>query len=172
MNNLHNETGDNTPGTIKVIGIGQGMRGDDGVGLVAVRRWNESCQGNINRPYVQVELAESPGIDLLDLLEGARIAILVDAMRSGASPGTVRMLTESQLDAFRGDFASAHGWGIAETLSLGRDLMPFAMPESLVLIGIEADHLDVGAGLSPSVETALPEVGRLIELQVTSLIGV
>jgi hydrogenase maturation protease len=172
MNNLYNEAGDNTSATIKVIGIGQSMRGDDGVGLAAVRWWNESCQGNINRPSVKVELAESPGIDLLDLLEGARIAVVVDAMRSGASPGTVRVLTENQLDAFTGDFASAHGWGIAETLSLGRELMPFAMPKTLVLIGIEADHLEVGASLSPSVETALPEVGRLIELQVTSLISV
>jgi hydrogenase maturation protease len=172
MNNLHNEAGDNSSGIIKIIGIGQSMRGDDGVGLAAVRRWNENCQLNVNRPYVRVELAESPGIDLLDLLEGARIAVLVDAMRSGAHPGTVRVLTENELDAFTGDFSSAHGWGVAETLSLGRDLMPFAMPQTLVLIGIEADHLEVGAGLSPSVETALSEVGRLIELQVTSLIGV
>jgi Ni,Fe-hydrogenase maturation factor len=52
---------------------------------------------------------------------------------------------------------------VAETLSLGRKLMPSALPGKLILIGIEAGQLNMGEKLSPAVESALPEVAHLIE---------
>jgi hydrogenase maturation protease len=152
-----------SPGIIKVIGIGQSMRGDDAVGLDAVRLWLETCQSVHGHLNVQVELAELPGITLLDLLRGSDCAIVVDAVHSGSKPGTVHVLTEDQLESFSGGSGSAHGWGIAETLSLGRQLSPSEMPEKLVLVGIEAGQLDIGGTLSPEVRSSLPKVTRLIE---------
>ncbi|HSB64948.1 MAG TPA: hydrogenase maturation protease [Anaerolineales bacterium] len=151
------------PGIIKVIGMGQSLRGDDAAGLEAVRQWLETCQSTHGHPNVQVELAELPGISLLDLLEGSSSAILVDAVHSGTIPGTIHVLTEDQLASFSEGSASAHGWGVAETLSLGRQLTPSSMPENLVLIGIEAGQLALGGALSPEVKSSLPKVTRLIE---------
>jgi len=154
---------DKTPGTIKVIGIGQSLRGDDAAGLEAVRLWQERYQANIDRTNLQVELAELPGIGLLNLLEGTSIIILVDAVHSNAKAGTIHVLSEDQLEAFSDGAGSAHGWGVAETLSLGHKLMPASMPEKLWLIGIEAGHLLLGEALSPEVESVLPEAADLIE---------
>jgi hydrogenase maturation protease len=75
----------------------------------------------------------------------------------------VHVIAENQLESFKDGSGSAHGWGVAETLSLARTLMPSALPCKLVLIGIEAGQLDLGEKLSPEVELALPEVSRLIE---------
>jgi hydrogenase maturation protease len=152
-------------GTIKIIGIGQSLRGDDAAGLAAVRLWQETYQ--VMRPNVHVEFAELPGIGLLSLLEGASVAILVDAVHSGSRAGIVHVLTENQLETFTDGAGSAHGWGVAETLSLGRKLMPSALPEQLILIGIEAGQLDLGEALSLEVESALPEAARLIEHYVS-----
>jgi hydrogenase maturation protease len=149
--------------TIKVIGIGQSLRGDDGAGLAAVRLWNEIYPHQRDRQNIHVELAELPGVSLLGLLEGATLAILVDAVSSGALPGTVHQLAEDQLDTFGDSSASAHGWGVAETLLLGRNLFPSQMPRKLILIGIEAGQLSLGEQLSPAVEASIPEVARLIE---------
>lgn len=154
-------------GTIKIIGIGQSLRGDDAAGLEAVRLWQERYQADIERPNLQVELAESPGIGLLSLLEGTKTVILVDAVHSNAESGTIHLLSEDQLESFSNGSGSAHGLGVAETLSLGRKLMPSAMPEELLLIGIEAGDLSLGESLSPDVEMALPEVVHRIEQLVS-----
>jgi hydrogenase maturation protease len=171
MNHLQDGAWGNTPGTIKVIGIGQSLRGDDAAGIVAVRLWNETYQQEVNRPLVQVELAELPGIGLLDLLEGTRGAILVDAVSSEAAPGTIHVLNEDQLEAFSMGAASAHGWGVAETLALGRKLNVHTLPEILTLVGIEAGQLKVGGDLSEAVRSAMPKVAYTIEQQVSSLLG-
>lgn len=168
MNNPTDGTRDELSGTIKIIGIGQSLRGDDAAGLAAVKLWRETYQETGARPNVQVELAELPGIELLSLLEGARIAILVDAVHSDARVGTVRVITENQLETFKDGSGSAHGWGVAETLSLGRKLMPSAFPGKLILIGIEAGQLNLGEALSQEVEAALPEVARLIEQYISA----
>jgi hydrogenase maturation protease len=150
-------------GIIKIIGIGQSLRGDDAAGLAAVNLWYETYQSKVNRPKVLMELAELPGIGLLSLLEGVRVAILVDAVHSNANAGRIHILTENQLESFTEGSGSAHGWGVAETLSLERKLMPSALPGKLILIGIEAGQLNMGEKLSPAVESALPEVAHLIE---------
>ncbi len=149
--------------TIKVIGVGQSLRGDDAAGIEAVRFWQATYLDKREYPEVQIELAELPGIDLLNILEGAEVAILVDSIHCSHDPGSIRVLSESDLDAFTAGSASAHGWGVAETLSVGRQLTPNTMPKKLILIGIEAWQLDLGKSLSPGVRAALPEAARLID---------
>ncbi len=151
-----------SPGIIKLIGIGQSLRGDDGAGLAAVRLWQITYPDKILPFYLQVELAELPGIGLLSLLEGASFAILLDAVSSGATPGTIYLLDESHLETFSQSAGTAHGWGVAETLALGRQLMPNSLPRQIKIIGIEAGQLNPGEGLSPAVEAAIPEVCKLI----------
>jgi hydrogenase maturation protease len=168
MNQLPDGARVKTPGTIKIIGIGQSLRGDDAAGLAAVRLWQEKYQDNIERTYLHVELAELPGIGLLNLLEGTTTAILVDAVHSNAIAGTIHVLSEKQLEAFSDGTGSAHGWGVSETLALGHQLIPSSMPGKLMLIGIEAGNLLLGESLSSQVELALPEVAQLIEQLVTN----
>jgi len=163
MINASDGARDGPSGTIKIIGIGQSLRGDDAAGLAAVHLWKQIYQAGNMHADVQVELTELPGLGLLSLLEGSRVAILVDAMHSNSKAGTVRVLTESQLEAFTTGAGSAHGWGVAETLLLGRKLMSSSLPGTLILIGIEAGQLNLGETLSPQVKSVLPDVARLIE---------
>ncbi len=149
-------------GMICVIGIGQSLRGDDEAGLAAVRLWDETYRKPARHSNLRVELAESPGVGLLDLLEGADAAVLVDAVQSGAKPGTLHKLSESDLAAFLDGAGSAHGWGVAETLALGRQLGLEALPLKIVIIGIEVGQIGMGGGLSPRVAAALPLAARLI----------
>ena len=163
MKNSSDGAREELSGTIKVIGIGQSLRGDDAAGPAAVQLWRQRYPATAERPDVQVELAELPGIGLLNLLEGSSVVILVDAIRSDAQPGTIHLLTENQLETFQPGAGSAHGWGVAETLSLGQKLRLTSLPRKLILIGIEAGQLNMGETLSPEVEAALPEVARQIE---------
>jgi hydrogenase maturation protease len=168
MSSSSDGAGESPVSAIKLIGIGQSLRGDDAAGLSAVRLWVEKYHLEALPPGVQVEMAELPGIGLLNLLEGARFVILVDAIRSGARPGTIHQLIDDQLQSLSGGSGSAHGWGVAETLSLVRQLAPGNLPAKLVVIGIEAGQLDLGEALSTAVVESLPEVARLIEEYVSA----
>ena len=169
MNNPLDGARSGNTGTIKIIGIGQSLRGDDGAGLAAVKLWQAAYPSTSGRPDVQVELCELPGIRLLSLLEGARAAILVDAVHGQAEAGTIHVFTEDQLEAFAQGSGSAHGWGVAETLSLGRKLLPSTLPKQLILVGIEAGQLNLGETLSVEVESALPRTASLIEQTIISM---
>ena len=148
---------------ILVLGIGQSLRGDDGAGLAAVQYWQASYPEAVASGKVRVELAELPGLSLLDLLADCQAALIVDALRSGAAPGTLHLLEESQLAAFLPESGSAHAWGIAETLELGRLLQPESLPHRLLLLGIEAGPLELGTSLSLQVTEALPAAAHKIQ---------
>ncbi len=149
---------------ILVVGIGQSMRGDDGAGLEAVRLWQETYPRTAGQ--VQVVLSEVPGLGLIDLLDGMEAAILVDAVHGEAAAGTLHRISPDKLESFTSGAASAHGWGVAETLHLGRMLYPELGNYRITLIGIEAGTLEVGAGLSGEVQRALPEAVKMIEKEV------
>lgn len=151
---------------IIVVGTGQSLRGDDAAGLEAVRQWQATFPQTVGRPEVRVETVELIGLGLLDLLVEAEAAILVDAVHSSAPPGTLHRLGPHEVSAFRPDSQSAHGWGVAETLQLGRSLDPALNDCRITLIGITAGQVEMGAALSPEVRAALAAAARLIEDEV------
>ena len=153
---------------IAVIGIGQSLRGDDAAGLAAVRMWREKFPETASRPEVRVEASELPGLTLIDLIADADVAILVDAVQSNAAPGTIHHIGEKDLSAFTPDSKSAHGWGVAETLTLSRQLNQ-KLP-AIRIIGIEAAQMVMGVGMSEAVEEAIPLACEAIEQEIKSLL--
>ncbi len=151
-----------------VLGLGQSLRGDDAAGLEAVRQWQAAYPQTARQ--VNVLLAELPGLGLLDLLDGMDSAILVDAVHGEAAPGTLHRIAPEKLESFTPGSASAHGWGVAETLHLGRMLYPELGHYRITLIGIEAGSMGMGEGLSGEVQRALPEAVKLIEKEVQDML--
>jgi hydrogenase maturation protease len=111
-----------------VIGIGTG-RGDDAAGLAAA----EALAVRKLPPGVSVHRCERPVPDLLDALEGAEAAILVDAARTGATPGSVMRLARG--DLARALCASSHALGVADALRLA-ELLGRA-PSRIEVVAIE-----------------------------------
>lgn len=151
------------PAELIIVGLGQGLRNDDGAGLAAVRAWQAAYPLNANAPGVRVELAELPGVALIEMIAGARAVILVDAVQSGAPAGKIHILSEGELASFSTGSGSAHGLGVAETLALGRKLYPQEIPSHIVLIGIEGASFEPGQTLSPEVQAALSPAARAIQ---------
>jgi hydrogenase maturation protease len=129
-----------------VIGVGNEWRRDDAAGLIVARRLRERCPR-----AVRVIEHEGEPLDLIEHWSGAAAAILIDAVRTGAEPGTIHRLDalaeRLPAELFRG---STHTLGIAEAVELGRALG--RLPGRLLVVGIEAKRVDAGAGLSPEVE--------------------
>lgn len=136
-----------------VLGIGNPDRRDDGVGLRAVEKLRPLLAGK-----AACHAAWGEPTDLVSRLEGYRRAYLIDAVvGSGAPPGTLL-----QWDLNRGELpgqvglGSSHALGLETAVELARVLG--VLPEVTVVFGVEVRDTDFGRGLSPEVESALPEL--------------
>lgn len=144
---------------VLVFGLGQPDRGDDAVGPRVVEQVAEQVAEPVGaragRPGVIRTGTGTEPLTLLDLLAPGDALVLVDAVRTGAGPGTVllRDLVTDPLPA-TGAPASGHLIGLDQVLALARSLDRLTGP--VVLVGVEAAGFDHGAGLSPAVAAALP----------------
>jgi hydrogenase maturation protease len=132
---------------VTVIGFGNEWRGDDGVGLEVARRLGGRVLGG-------------EPIALVDLLDGEDEVVLVDAVYSGAEPGTVFRLEAGAepLPSQLFGASSTHALGLAEAVELARSLG--RLPQRVVVYGIEGADFGFGKGLSAPVAAA---AGRLVE---------
>ena len=156
-----------------IIGIGQELRGDDAVGISVVRRWAAEFRRKLVSPQIELDLLPLPGLSLLDQMAGFDTAILVDAVLGGpgVTPGTLFNLSPDDLADFQRGTGSAHGWGVAESLRLGRTLKQEGLPDKIIILGIGGKQVEIGAEISPEVAEAIPAaVKRLDELVDENLV--
>jgi hydrogenase maturation protease len=131
-----------------VIGVGNAYRGDDAVGLLVARRL---C----DRGLEAIEEEGEP-VALIDTFADRDTVVLVDAVRSGSTPGTVHRVDVSDRSlptALLGS-TSTHAIGLGEAIELARALG--RLPRRIVVFGVEGARFDVGAALSPDVAAAVP----------------
>lgn len=140
---------------IVIIGVGNDSRRDDGAGLLFVRRLRKQMQHSDD-----VLLLESDGdpATLLDAWTGAGLAIVVDASRSGAAPGTLVELDASTVSIGLGLRHSSHTMGVAEAARLGAVLG--RMPDRIRIFAIEGEEFGFGEGVGSAVDET---VTRLVE---------
>ncbi|MBN1440577.1 MAG: hydrogenase maturation protease [Anaerolineales bacterium] len=155
---------------VVLIGIGQYLRGDDGAGPEAVRRWSAEFPAAAQDPRLQILLLETPGLGLLPDLESADAAVLVDAVAAGLPPGSVRVFDPIPEAGLTPAEKTAHGFGVAEAVSVARRT-GLQLPPRLVLIGIEGEKYELGTGLSHSVSTSLSWAVRTIQSTILELLS-
>jgi hydrogenase maturation protease len=148
-----------------VIGVGNSFRRDDGVGE-AVAEHVRDALAPVGE-WVQVMARDGEPARLIDAWDGAGLAIVVDAMRSGGRVGAVHRV---EVDPLEGPppaellesaaQASTHGAGVGEAVALGRALG--RLPRRLVVFAVEGEDFGDGPGLSTRVEAAVAEVAALV----------
>jgi hydrogenase maturation protease len=147
---------------IVVVGLGNPLLTDDGVGVHAARLLSRRLADG----PVDVIQSSWGGMRFIDLLAGYDRAIIVDAIewRRGP-PGTVYRLTADEaIPTLRA--VSYHDMSLGAALSLGRAL-DIPLPEETVFFAVEAvETRTFGESLTPAVEAALPEVVRCVEAQL------
>jgi len=141
---------------VVVIGVGNPSRRDDGVGWVVA-----AAAGRRLGEAVDIRLCDGDPARLLDAWTDVELAVVVDAMRSGARPGAIRVLAAdsvTELPPSPGPVGS-HSLGVGQAVELGRALG--RLPGRLVVIGLESRDHGFGDGLSAPVAAA---VGAAVDL--------
>ena len=146
-----------------IIGVGNPYRGDDAAGLQAVRLLRDM---GIDASNLQEHSGE--GASLMETWEGAKAVILIDAVNSGSSPGTIHRLEPYNNPLPAQMFqSSTHAFSLPQAIEMARALEE--LPPRLIVFGIEGQDFQAGAELSSEVRKALPELTRRVLEEAMSL---
>lgn len=144
-----------------VIGIGNEYRGDDGVGRVLARRMVA-----LDLPNVEIRESSGESFSLMELWAETQKVILVDAIQSGATPGTVQRF-DAGSQPLPTEFVqqcSTHALSLPEAVELARSLGQ--LPPEVVIFGIEGLSFEHGNNLTPTVAKAADEAFELIRKEL------
>jgi hydrogenase maturation protease len=153
--------------TTLVVGLGNPLRGDDGVGPLVAEAFARSLP-----PGADVEVDEVPegGLSLMERLVGYDEAILVDAVRSGQHPvGSVLRL---EVDDFPTQHAaSSHDLSLAAALSLAGSL-GLRVPTRPPIVAVEVEQvMEFSADCTPEVRAALPTAVAALHVEWRRLLA-
>jgi hydrogenase maturation protease len=146
---------------IIILGVGNILLSDEGVGVWAVHLLNREYQ---LPSMVEVIDGGTSAMEMLDDLANADHLIIVDAVRSGRAPATIVRIADEDVPMFFKTKLSPHQIGLSDvlaTLSLIGE-----RPRGITVIGVEPVSLDTAMALTPQIEALLP---KLVEQLVSEL---
>jgi hydrogenase maturation protease len=140
--------------SITVLGVGNLLRTDEGVGVHGVRALSDRHREDM--PEVEFLDGGTLGLNLLPYIEDATALLLLDAVDCGSPPGTVIELKGDSIPRFSGIKLSEHQVTLQEVLGLAQ--IRGRLPERMMLIGMQPADLSTGDSLSPVATGALLEM--------------
>jgi hydrogenase maturation protease len=145
---------------VVIIGVGNPWRRDDGAGWIAA-----DLAGARLGPVAAVIHSDGEPARLLDDWADADLAVVVDAVHTGAAPGWVHRLEAGHVIAERSSpFTGSHALGLIDAMRLGAAVG--SLPRRLLIFGIEITDTSAGRGLSAGVARAVQTVALSIEREV------
>lgn len=145
---------------ILVIGVGNLYRGDDAVGRIVAQGLKGEATDCVN-----IIEKGGDGASLMECWESADAVILIDAVHSGALPGTIhRFDAHAQPISASYFHYSSHAFGVAEAVELSRVLNQ--LPPRFIIYGIEGKCFEPGDVLTEEVAKAVQDVLEQIQKDI------
>ncbi len=136
-----------------ILGLGNPLQGDDGVGCRVI----EALERQTLPEEFEILDGGTPGVGLVNLLEGRQQVIIIDAAEMGEPPGTVRQFSPEALTLTGSvERFSLHRSGVADALALAHTL-GMKLPR-IVFYGVQPLRVGWGEELSAAVQAAVPRV--------------
>lgn len=158
---LSGRKADNLEKKITLIGLGNLLMQDEGVGIHAVRALEERWE---LPPALEVVDGGTMGLDLLPYIEGRDRVLFVDAVNFGQEPGYIGVLENREIPAWFPAKGSLHHLGLMDVLAAAELLD--TSPREICLIGIQPLSLEMGLDLSGLLQE---KMGLLLERIIAKL---
>ena len=138
-------------GTV-VIGLGNPIMADDGVGIAALERLRAA-----GAP-AGVELVDGGtwGMNLLPVIETAGKLVLMDAIDAGGEPGTLHVLERARIPRYLATKISPHQVDLCDVLALAE--LRGTLPEDTVAIGLQPARVEMSCELSEAVRVRVDDL--------------
>jgi hydrogenase maturation protease len=149
------------PVNTRIIGLGNSILSDDGVGIYAARELGRRLS-ETGRADVDIVESEVAGFTLMELMAGWKQIILLDSIQfEGLEAGTVLRIDPGDLHTSL-RIRSVHDIDLPTALELGRR-MGLDMPAKLTIFGIQAeDSLTLGESLTEAATRGLHQAVDLV----------
>jgi hydrogenase maturation protease len=147
-----------------VLGLGNVICRDDGVGVAAVLRLLELYRPS---PGVRVLDGGTLGLALLPTLEAADTVLIVDAIRSEGPPGSLVRLEGDEVAHAAQNRLSVHQVGVSDLIGAAR--WQGSLPGRLILLGLVPESMELGLERTPAVEAALPDLVDAVRAECAAL---
>ena len=160
------------PNKTLVLGLGNELYGDDGVGIHVVRRFKQNIEKNAtfikgrrNIDFLECSLT---GLALLDVIVGYDTLVIIDTIKSSTpEAGKICLLDGADLRHIPGP--SPHYVSIPQMIEMGQKL-GLKVPMQIKIIAVEAkDMYNLGEGLTPEMEKAVPRIIRELQKLLAQL---
>lgn len=149
-----------------VLGIGNPLLGDDGVGVHVARQ----LRTRISQPGVTIDESYTGGMNLLDLIRGYDRAILIDTIhKKDENVGSVNRYDLSDLPTIHS--CNPHDTSLSEAIMFAKQLGDDHIPTEIIIYGISLqDHCRVFTEqLSHAIQHAIPKTIDLIISDLESM---
>lgn len=147
-----------------VLGIGNTLKGDDGIGVVLVNRISEKdFSGD-----VEFQEVGTSGLNILHYLKDLDKALIIDALRSEGEPGDYLFFGPEEVDSSI-KVRSTHDANLLEAIELSETLGE--RPEEITIMGIIPEDMSIGEDLSDSLTEKLPELEEKLTEKIRSLLN-
>ena len=154
-------TSDRPAGRTVVIGLGNPLMGDDGLGLAALAKLQAEWAVP---PDVELMDGGTWGMNLLPTIEDAGRLLLIDAIDVGGRPGTLQLLERERIPRYLATKISPHQVDLHDVLALAE--LRGTFPAHAVAIGIQPERVEVGNELSEVVRCRLGELVAAVVAQL------
>jgi len=158
--------------SILVIGLGNPILGDDGIGW-RVAEGVAARLAEYNREGIEVDCLSLGGLSLMERMIGYQRVILIDSIQTGgASDGDLHVLRLEDLPDFStGHSTAVHDTSLQNALAVGRQLGA-DLPDDIRIVAVEAAQVfDFSESLSPRVAAAIPSAIEAVWTQIRSMEG-
>jgi hydrogenase maturation protease len=149
---------------VLVVGLGNVLLTDDGVGIAAVHRLEQEWELPAG---VEALDGGTLGLSLLPYIAEARHLILLDAVRTGATPGSVVRISGDDVAPVVATRLSPHQVGVKDLLD-GASLIE-KQPGRVLLLGVEPERIGLGIDRTPVVEAAIAPLLDELVLELARL---
>jgi hydrogenase maturation protease len=142
---------------VTILGIGNLLMGDEGVGIHALTTLQETYTFSPNINFID---GGTIGIDLIPYFEECKKMIIIDAVDSQEEPGFIVTLANEEIHYRFNTKLSLHHAGLSDVLSIIK-LQEIEAPD-MVLIGVQPEKVEMGLELSDTVGSKMEKVISII----------
>ena len=136
-----------------VIGVGNPLMGDDGLGIAVVARLASEWPEDESLSFVD---GGTWGMNLLPLIESANRVMILDAIDRGLPAGTAITLEREEIPRYFAITLSPHQLDLREVLALAE--LRGTLPRETVALGVQPERVELSLSLSASVAAAVEDL--------------
>lgn len=159
----HSQDSPDSVADVTILGIGNLLMGDEGVGIHVLNKLHESYTFS---PTINFVDGGTIGIDLIPYFEECQKMIIIDAVDFQETPGYYKTLANDEIRYRFNTKLSLHHAGLSDVLSIIE--LQDIKPPDMILVGIQPDKIEMGLELSNTIQNKLDEIFSIIINKLTS----